>query len=248
MNVINISAKAEWSVVRERYGEFQAKKSPYGEYIVIENDSQLSDFILFHGGWAKINAAGSTQFVINKFKPKLVINIGTCGGVEGKIATGNVILAEKTIVYDIYEKMFNPIEAISEFSTNLDLSWLSEPYPIEVKRKLLISGDTDLDPKHISELFLTYGAIAGDWESGAIAHICKINNVFCLILRGVTDIVSSNNGEAYNEPQIFINRTRTVMNYLLDSLTDWLDMFNSNTLYNNAMHTEVDFATLQSHQ
>lgn len=153
-------------------------------------------------------------------------------------------MLKKTIIYDIYEKMFDPEEAICEFSTNIDLSWVSAPYPSQFKRTLLVSGDTDLCPKNISELSSKYGAIAGDWESGAIAHICKLNHVFCLILRGVTDTVNEENGEAYEDPQVFLDKTKMVINDLLDSLPAWLDMFYKNVTYNKAMHTVLDSASL----
>ncbi len=78
----------------------------------------------FHGGWGKISAAATTQYVIDHFQPDLLVNLGTCGGFEGRIARGTIILVTKTIVYDIIEQMSEPEEAIAHYSTELDLSWL----------------------------------------------------------------------------------------------------------------------------
>ncbi len=77
--VVLISANAEWRVVKEMYPNLETKPSLFGEYANL----QLSTFNLqlFHGGWGKISAAASAQYVIDHFKPDLLINLGTCGGV-----------------------------------------------------------------------------------------------------------------------------------------------------------------------
>ena len=93
------------------------------------------------------------------------------------VKRGEVILVEKTIVYDLVEQMLDPDAAIRAYTTDLDLSFLQEPYPQPVRRTLMVSGDRDLVAAEIPELMRKYGAVAGDWESGAIAFVCKANNV-----------------------------------------------------------------------
>ncbi|RPI83169.1 MAG: hypothetical protein EHM41_16570 [Chloroflexi bacterium] len=44
----------------------------------------------------KISAAASTQYIIDRWNPDLLINLGTCGGFEGCIERGAVVLVEKT--------------------------------------------------------------------------------------------------------------------------------------------------------
>ena len=67
-----------------------------------------------------------------------------------------------------------------------------------------------------------YGAVAGDWESGAIAFVAARNGVPCLILRGVTDLVGSQGGEAYGNINLFEVATRGVLERLIQSLPAWL--------------------------
>ncbi|MFN8343020.1 MAG: hypothetical protein U0V64_15265, partial [Cyclobacteriaceae bacterium] len=151
------------------------------------------------------------------------INLGTCGGFEGRIRKFDVVLADATIIYDIREAMGDSKEAISDYSTTLDLSWLPEPYPTAVTRTKLVSADRDLVPSEIESLAKEYQAVAGDWESGAIAWVAKRNGVRLLILRGVTDLVSPTRGEAYGSPEVFQEGTRTVMMQLLKDLPLWLN-------------------------
>lgn len=224
--VVLISANAEWQVVRKYFPGCTINISPYGEWFSIRYDTLkelMSPVIFIHGGWGKVAAAGSMQFVIDQWHPQMVINLGTCGGFEGQIKRGEVILAEKTVIYDIFEQMGDPDEHIRHYITEIDTSWITQPLPIPVRRSLLVSGDRDLFISDIPVLKAKYGAIAGDWESGAIAWVSNKNNTQCLILRGVTDLVGGGGGEAYDgNVSLYYENTELIMKLLLDSLPGWL--------------------------
>jgi len=220
--VIIISANAEWRAVKELYPNLELQNSPYGELadIIIEN----RPLTLFHGGWGKISAAATAQYVIDYLKPDLLINLGTCGGFAGRIETGSIILVERTVVYDIVEQMTDSDEAIEHYSTELNLSFLPQVLPFPVLRGLLVSADRDIIFEDIPSLIEKYSAVAADWESGAIAWVANKNNVKCLILRGVSDLVSSEAGEAYGNYELFANRTKQVMRKLFEQLPKWQEV------------------------
>lgn len=219
-SVILVSADAEWQAVREIFSGKTMEASPYGEWFPYRYENV--ELIFFHGGWGKIAAAGSTQFAIDQWHPDLLINLGTCGGFTGKIDRNTIVLVDRTIVYDIYEQMGDLDSHIAWYTTDLDLSWLDEPFPIPVKKCLLVSGDRDLLPKEISRLAQQYGAVAGDWESGAIAYVAARNNKRCLILRGVSDLVDERGGDAYGDLDFFARAARAIMEGLVNSLPGWL--------------------------
>jgi adenosylhomocysteine nucleosidase len=78
-------------------------------------------------------------------------------------------------------------------------------------------------PADLPELRQRYGAIAGDWESGAIAWVAQRNLTRCLILRGVSDMVDEGGDEAYDNLEMFQQAARPIMRRLLDSLPGWLE-------------------------
>lgn len=203
------------------YHPANLEPTPFGDCFHLKLSSG-DELVFLHGGWGKIKAAGSTQYAISRWNPKLIINLGTCGGFAGQVDINEVILVEKTIVYDLIEQMLDPDVAIRAYTTELDLSFLNEPYPQPVRRTLLVSGDCDLVAGEIPELMRKYGAVAGDWESGAIAFISKANNVPCLILRGVSDLVGSDGGEVYDNIDLFAERATGVMLNLLGHLEGWV--------------------------
>lgn len=231
--VVLISADAEWRSVRRILSVSLSHSSPYGDWFSYHYPDiygLTKPIVFLHGGWGKVAAAGSAQYVISKWQPKLLVNLGTCGGFKGEIKRGEIILVEKTIIYDIYEQMGDPEEHIRHYLTKIDNSWIDKPYPIEVIVSLLVSGDRDLICDEIQALKSRYGAIAGDWESGAIAWVAAKNHTPCLILRGVTDLVSANAGEAYDgNVGCYDYSTEIIMNKLIDSLPRWLSIFSQHS-------------------
>src|SRR5262249_23181849 len=107
------------------------------------------------------------------------------------------------------------------YTTILDLGWLGETFPHDVRRALLVSADRDVQAAEIPQLKARYGAIAGDWESGAIAYIAARNKVRCLILRGVSDLIGET-GEAYGNVGVFCEGTEAVFHVLLRHLPAWI--------------------------
>lgn len=222
--VVLICADAEWTAVQELLEQPACSQSPIGDWfqhpLVVSGASLPVLFI--HGGWGKIAAAASTQYAIDRWSPELLVNLGTCGGFEGQVERGEILLVESTLVYDILEQMGDPEDHIAHYTTHLDLSWLSPAHPQPVRRTILVSADRDLLPGDILRLADRYGAVAGDWESGAIAWVAARNGCRCLILRGVTDLVSSQRGEAYGDLAIYQQATHAIMHRLLDMLPGWL--------------------------
>jgi len=181
--VVLISANAEWREVKLIYPKENFKTTPWGEYFETEIASKGGNIpiIFFHEGWGKVAAAGATQYAIDRWNPDAMINLGTCGGFEGSVNRFDILLIDKTVIYDIKEAMGDSKEAIDDYSTEIDLSWIAPPDSI--KKTILVSADRDLVPEEIEGLKQNYKAIAGDWETGAIAYTCKRNNKKLLINR-----------------------------------------------------------------
>ncbi len=194
--------------------------TPWGE--TFERDIAGERVVFLHGGWGKVAAAGSAQYAIDRWHPRYVINLGTAGGFAGAIDKHAVVLADRTVIYDIKEAMGDSAEAIRDYSVELDLSWLQGTAPSAVTKTLLVSGDRDLIPDELPALASHYGAVAGDWESGAIAYTCKRNQQRVLILRGITDLVSAQGSETYGNMAAFQDGAAVVMRRLLGELPAWL--------------------------
>jgi adenosylhomocysteine nucleosidase len=220
--VVIVSANGEWSAVRALMPT--ASEMEQGAWESLEAEIEGRAVIFVHGGWGKVSAAASAQFVIDRMRPDIIVNLGTCGGLQGRIELGTVILADRTAIYDIIEQMTDAEAATAYYSTELDLSWLPRVLPMPATRGLLVSADRDILAADLPQLVRKFDAVAADWESGAIAWVAKRNSQRLLILRGVSDLVGSEGGEAYGDYGLFLRRTSEVMKRLLDALPKWLEV------------------------
>ena len=222
--LIIFSANSEWRAAKAFYDAPELEHTPYGECFYRQDDAH--HLIYLQGGWGKIAAAASAQYGIQRWQPDLVLNLGTCGGFAGRVQRGALLLVERTLVYDIFEQMGDSAQALAAYSVTLDLSWLNAPLPQPVTRGLLISADRDIRSEDIDWLTNQFGAIAADWESGAIAWVCAHNAARCLILRGVSDLVSVAGGEAYGAIDLFHQSAQEIISDLLAHLEGWLACIN----------------------
>jgi adenosylhomocysteine nucleosidase len=209
-----VSANAEWRALERVVHPTARGTTPWGETL------EADGILYVHGGWGKVAAAASAQYAIDRWHPRVLVNLGTCGGFAGVTKQFDVVLVERTVIYDIVERMGDPKEAIDDYATTIDLAWLT-PAPGAV-RGTIVSGDQDLDPARLGELRDAYHAVAADWESGAIAHVAAKNHTHVLILRGVSDVVTAAGDATYGNEVAFDVASQRVMSDLVRALPAWL--------------------------
>jgi len=178
-----VSANAEWVAVKSAFPAPSVERSPYGEYFF--NHAGEERVLFFHGSLGKVAAAASTQYVIDHFRPARLINIGTCGGVEGRIGRFEIVVPDKLVIYDIYSAIGDdPSEG--HYMTEPDLP---AHFP-NACHTTLYSADRNLTPATLREIEDRYHPVAVDWESGAIAWVAKRNGTPLLFMRGGSDLVA----------------------------------------------------------
>ena len=212
---IIVPSETEWNVVLEYYGQDRVPLRPYEHFsrqLGTQHGSIQATFVF--SGCGKVPAAAATQYAIDVFQPSRVINIGTCGGLDPALRDGDLIVADKTVVYDLCERSGGQDEMIARFTTVLAAG---DSVPAGIKRGTIVTGDQDADPAEIDQLRHKYGAIAADWESGAVAYITVTRNqIPCLVFRVVSDMVVSE--DIYRDAETFEERTANHLPKLLDKL------------------------------
>lgn len=210
-----VAASSEWKVVRARFPDATVEMSPYGEWFehrLSEDARQTSVF--FQSGCGKVAAAGATQYAIDRCAPRLVVNVGTCGGF-GDARVGDIVLARETVIYDIVEQMGDPAQAIADYSTKLDVSLWPEALRDRVRVERMLSADRDLVLAEVPRLREEFQGVTADWESGAIAWVCARNRTPVLVLRVVTDVMTEEGNPTYGNISVFHGAAKTYMTDLL---------------------------------
>ncbi|MBN2678420.1 MAG: 5'-methylthioadenosine/S-adenosylhomocysteine nucleosidase [Anaerolineaceae bacterium] len=219
-----LSADYEWQTWCSLQPEYLSSITPYGG--CFEHFIETVPVLSIQGGWGKVSASASTQWIIDHYDPDLIINLGTCGGLDGQIERQTIVLVERTYQYDIQEQMTDPEDARRFYSCEMDLTWLgNRSLPTGVIRGTMFSADRDILPSDVEYLIGQHAALVADWESGAIAWVAKQNQKPLIILRGVSDIVNSSGGESYGKINVFQENTRKIMEQLAGQLPWWIQAF-----------------------
>lgn len=222
--IVLVSADSAWRVIRGIHaGEFIV--TPFGEaFITNKIMGECNAPVLYmQAGWGKIAAAAATQYVIDTWRPDLLINIGTCGGFRGQVQRGDIILVLRTIVYDMHVEIGDPQEEIAHYTIMMDPEWLGSSLPAGIRTGTILTGDRDIIAADVPHLVESHGALGADWESGAVAYVASRNNVRCIILRGVSDLVGPDGGEAYGAGNLLYEEsTTTIIQELEQQLPEWL--------------------------
>ncbi len=191
---IQICAELEWKCTKSilKIKKTRLRFQPFGEYF--EDAIGEHEAVFYESGATKTRSAAACQFAIDKWHPDAILNLGTCGGVARSVSKGDIIIAKRTLQYDVFQKFGKPSLRFKRgLATNLETSWIDLN---KCQRKIHIgpvaSADRDLDDGNRT-ILQKKGVLAADWESASIAAICRLNKVKCLILRGISDIPGTRN-------------------------------------------------------
>ena len=223
--IVLISANTEWRSVLNLLRPEETGATPFGG--IFSAQSGQHNLLFAHSGWGKTATAAACQHLIDSYHPRLIINLGTCGGLEGHAQVGEVLLAEETAMYDVVESMSGYAAALERYRTRADLSWLPDAFPQGVRKARIVSADQDIQTQNYDLIADIFQAPAADWESAAFAWTAAKNKTRWLILRGVSDLVSKEKSEAYHNVQLWRERTGQIMADLLTLLPWFLDRFSN---------------------
>ena len=183
------------------------------------------------GGVGKVNAAMSTQLLIDLYHPDLIINVGVAGCFEN-VPIGTLVLAEGFCQHDFdtsaidgpeYEgvvfiggaeyKVF-PTSDPEKARAAMDAA--GHPY----RTGLVATGDwfaTDTPrARHIAGKF---HPLLCEMEGGAVAHVCLRNGVPFMAVKSVSDCLFGDSDYTFNFPAAMERLDAVVMDFI-DCLED----------------------------
>lgn len=168
------------------------------------------DVVLVQSGIGKINAARTTQILIDNIQVDYIFNIGVAGGLDQSLSVGDIVIGEKLIQHDFditafgHNKGFIPdvgdfIDA-DPYLINLANEVLLNDKEISVKHGVIASGDIFCSESWMSEkINKKFNALACEMEGASIAQVCYLCHIPFLILRSISDVPNNNNVVTYEE-------------------------------------------------
>jgi len=197
-------------------GDYETKTAGAFEFFV--GKIERKDVVLLRCGIGKVNAAVGCALLIERFKPELIINTGSAGGVAPGQKFGDAVISTGLVYHDVDVTAFNyapgqlpgqpqifPVDEklIKAAETAVDQLKKEKHLPGDINhcRGLIGSGDTFMHkPDRIADVCKTFSGIAAlEMEGAAIAHCCKLFDVPVLVIRALSDIAGAQSPVSFDE-------------------------------------------------
>ncbi len=186
--------------------------------------------ILVESGVGKVNAARTTQILIDNYKVDYIFNIGVAGGISEKLAVGDIVIGEKLVQHDFditafnHEKGYVPkvgkfVETDTYLLTIAD-AVIKKMSEVRGFRGIIASGDifcTEI--KMSSKIAQKFNALCVEMEGASIAQVCYLSHVPFLIIRSISDVPNNDNVVTYEE---FYKKSCDVVAHFMDNILDEL--------------------------
>ena len=195
-----------------------SKKETYGTFDCYCGKLEEKDAVLLRSGIGKVNAAIGCALMIEHYKPDIVINTGSTGGIAPGLSFGDIVIADGLVYHDVDLTGFGyelgrlpgqpPIFPASEEFIKCAQTAIDELKNEGILKNSLCylcgqigSGDTFMcEPDKIDFVRKKFPKVkAVDMESTAIAHTCFLFNTLVLIIRSLSDIAGAESPLAFDE-------------------------------------------------
>lgn len=159
------------------------------------------DVVVSRCGVGEVYATMTTTYLINKYKPKLIINLGCAGSLNENVHVNDVVIADKTAAwrYDIpekkWERSFNNIFMTFKCDDNVINIIKKHHRSKHIHIGPIVSADEFIYKKSQVKEIKRYfpEALCGEMEGAAIATTCFAHDVPITIIRSISDETLVNN-------------------------------------------------------
>ncbi|MBQ2972241.1 MAG: 5'-methylthioadenosine/adenosylhomocysteine nucleosidase [Ruminococcus sp.] len=164
------------------------------------------EVVMTECGIGKVNAAMSTQIMIDKFSPDVIINSGIAGSISRELKIGDIVISKDCVQHDFDGTQMGDPKGLIQYNdeTRIDI-----PVSHDVAQKLydackdlentnvmlgrIATGDIFVAEKAMrSAIASEFSALACEMEGGSVAQVCYRNGVPCAILRCISDDFDEN--------------------------------------------------------
>jgi len=182
--------------------------------------------LLAECGVGLINAAMTSQLLIDRYDPKAVVFSGIAGGIDSSIQIGDIVVCDRWLVHDYgylggaglvpgSTRLFDPtgdslavdsvfqadsilLGIVSSLKTSaLQFKPVGDRTPKLVVGGVGVSGNTFID-SYEKRIWLSemFGALTTDMESAALAQVCRGNGVPFVVFRSASDLAGGSGSES----------------------------------------------------
>ena len=212
MNTIGIIAamQEEMNEIKKIMNNVQ-EKTIY-ELKFYEGTINNKNIVLVESGVGKVNAARTTQVLIDNYKIDAVINVGSAGSANQALQIGDIVIGKTLVQHDfditafghpkgyisnVGEKIKSDENLIKSMEQTIENLKNKE---FKIKIGTIASGDIFCtEPRMKEKIRDKFNADAIEMEGAAIAQVCKLDNMPILVIRSISDSPNGNNNITFEQ-------------------------------------------------
>lgn len=168
--------------------------------------------IVVKSGVGKVNAARTTQVMLQNFEIQYVINVGAGGSINGMLNIGDVLIGKEVIQHDFDITAFghskgyitgigNAIICNRELVGQLEKMIQNIPErTYQIKIGIIATGDIFCTEGWMKDkIRAKFNADVVDMECAAIAQVCYLDAVPFIVVRAISDTPNGKNASTFDE-------------------------------------------------
>ena len=170
------------------------------------------EVVVVRSGIGKVNAAVCSQVLVDRFGVEAIVNTGIAGSLRAEINIGDIVLSTDSVQHDMDATGFGyPAGQIPRMDTfafpadekllNLAKECCARVNPdIQTFTGRVVGGDQFISDKGKKQwLTETFDGSCTEMEGAAIAQVCYLNHIGCLIIRAISDKADDSANMDYQE-------------------------------------------------
>jgi adenosylhomocysteine nucleosidase len=234
-NKIAIIGAMECEVASIKQELKDLKEIVYADLQIFTGNIKDNFIILSKSGVGKVNAALNTQYIIDSFKPNIVINIGVAGGVDRCLNIGDIVIGTDLVQHDFdvsplgYAKGYMCIGKEKDKPTKYycDKNLVEKFQNIlegnisksKIHQGVIASGDQFIADKDVKkEINKNFNALAVEMEGCAIAQVSTRNKIPFIVIRAISDLADGDMSNAHDEFEKYSQVSSQAIKLFVDTI------------------------------
>lgn len=149
--------------------------------------------VAVYSGVCKVNAAIAAQVLIDHYTVNAMVNAGTAGGIDQKVALFDTVISTQAVYHDVAKEIlteFHPWMESIYFQADAKFLEIAKEIAHEnhaVHLGCMATGEKFIEDHMREAIMQTYAPLSVDMETASIAHVCYANHIPFIAVRSITD-------------------------------------------------------------
>ncbi len=167
-------------------------------------------------GVGKVNAARTTQMLVDFYRPQAIVNTGVGGGLASDLKIGDIIISEKLVQhdFDVSPLGYVPGQIVGTKQDKGPTYFMADSGLVQqlmgavdsvagehmVRTGCIASGDVFVSKGNLKQiLHENFGADVAEMEGAAVAHVASMAGVPFAVVRAVSDLADGSAPASFAE-------------------------------------------------